>query len=60
MLVVSVSDFNNNLRTYNKPVLIEENGVNIGKFIPAKTRFFHACSKEKMTPLMEFTDPQDG
>ncbi|MBO4728135.1 MAG: hypothetical protein J5631_06940 [Spirochaetaceae bacterium] len=47
MLVVSVSDFNNNLRTYNEPVLIEENGVNIGKFIPAKTRFFSRLFRRK-------------
>ena len=40
MLVISMSDFNNNARLYNEPVQIEENGVTIGSFIPAQSGFF--------------------
>ncbi len=41
MLTVSVSDFNNNFEKYqNTPCCIENDGVQIGKFIPFKSSFF--------------------
>ena len=40
MQVVSVSDFNNNFRSYDIPVQIVENGIKIGKYIPSRSSFF--------------------
>lgn len=47
MLVVSMAEFNNNIRSYNEPVQIEENGVTIGKFIPAESNFFSRLFSRK-------------
>ena len=47
MLVVSMSDFNNNVRSYTEPVQIEENGITLGKFIPKKAGFFSRLFSKK-------------
>ena len=47
MLIVTPEDFSANIKTYDQPVQIEENGNVIGQFFPKGTSFFAKLFSKK-------------
>ena len=57
MLIVTPEDFSANIKTYDQPVQIEENGNVIGQFFPKGTSFFAKLFSKKDHTVDEVRRP---